>query len=152
MNNKQLLTIGYVPLGHLGGRISCGDPYSSGTQEITLLVGDDSMVTCLESAEFCYDGSSANWFSPIDNLWRETAQLVSNKLDKLIDAETLYELWTLIMDEPVPNTKVSHLECEFGEFLNHGDFNDKFYFRYQEFEDDDVTREDIFMLNKLNIY
>ena len=148
MNNKQLLTIGYVPLGHLGGRISCGDPYSSGTQEITLLVGDDTMVTCLESAGFCYDGSSANWFSPNDNLWRETAQLVSHKLDKVIDAQTLYELWALIMDESVPNTKIRHLiEGEFGEFFNHGHFNDKFYFRYQEFEDDDVTREEIFYVN-----
>jgi hypothetical protein len=147
MQNQQVLTIGHVPKDHAGGRISCGDPDGSGTQEITLLVIDYSMVTCLECTGFSYDGSSADWFSPNDNLWIEIAQLVSHKLEKVIDAETLYELWAFIMDEPAPNTKIRDLESEFGEFLNHGEFNDKFYFRYQEFEDDDVTREEIFYVN-----
>ena len=67
MSDRHILTIGYVPVSCTAETILCGDPETSGTQEVNIIIEDD-MVSCTE-CQFSYDGSHAEWFTPTDKLW-----------------------------------------------------------------------------------
>src|ERR1035437_2048087 len=67
MSDRHILTIGYVPVSCTAETILCGDPETSGTQEVNIII-DGDMVSCAE-CQFSYDGSHAKWFTPTDKLW-----------------------------------------------------------------------------------
>lgn len=146
MSTQQLLSIGYIPLNHGGGTISCGDPDGSGSKELTLLISEDLMITCMEDSLFSYDANKSNWFSAKDKLWDALATLINANLKPktLLDEFTLASTWAIIMDEPLKKSKISLLDSDFGEFFCDSRFNDRFYFRYQLIEDEEVTTDQIY--------
>lgn len=150
MSKLQLLTIGYIPEKHPGGLIMCGDPTSSGTQELTLNILND-VIRSDEILQLKIDGRKLDWFSPDGTLWHSLSSTINAhlKCSKKIHASSLLALWSQLMDEPITSSEdIIELPDEYGEFYNVGQqFNQKFYFRFQEVEDNKYLSDQIFILN-----
>ena len=149
MSRQQLLTIGLIPENHPGGLIMCGDPISSGTQELTFEITED-VITSNEIPELMIDGSKLNWFSSGATLWQKLSKNVNSHIAASIKLkeETLLCLWCLLMDEPLTSSEnIIELPDEYGEFYNKDkQFNKQFYFRYQEVEDNEYLSDRLFVL------
>lgn len=145
MSYKEFLSIGFIPNNHPGGLVVCGDPDASATIEVNFHI-ENEVISCLENTEFKLDGSAADWFSPTSPVWESVAEQ-TNKIiaaPKLLDCQTIGSIWAYIMDEPFNDSEVCEIESDFGEFHNDSKkLNGLFYFRYQQFEDDEVTQERI---------
>jgi hypothetical protein len=67
MSESHLLSIGFIPVGHSGGTVACGDPDSSGTREITIEIGEDAAMNL--EAGLSMPTANASFFTEGCPLW-----------------------------------------------------------------------------------
>lgn len=146
MSYQQLLSIGYIPKDHPGGLISCGDSTNSGTSEITFIIEDDTF-TSPELPNLKVNGTESDWFDANDGMWASLSNEINTFFGQagLLSGEKIAGVWCHLMDEPLEDgPEIISLDSEFGEFENESNnFNGRFYFRYQQVEDDEYTSDQI---------
>lgn len=143
---QQILTIGFIPPNHPGGLISCGDPQSSGTLEITLLI-EEEIFTSPEIADLNINAQNCDWFNPLDTMWERLSTILNTRLPFLLTPKKLSSIWCHLMDEPIDgSTELIELNEEFGEFQNNeSSYNNHLYIRYQIFEEEIYTSDKIYI-------
>ena len=67
MAKSEILSIGFIPAGHSGGRVACGDPDSSGTREISVEIGQDAAMNL--EAGLSMPTADASFFTEGYPLW-----------------------------------------------------------------------------------
>ena len=151
MSEKHLLTIGFIPADHGGGTISCGDPDGSGTREILVEIDDDAgknvdtdQVLSAEKAQFFAE--DCPFLGQIASDW---ATPLADGAGSLSGA-ALARCWGSFHDEPLPGDLPRQVaeEDDCGEFQNSdGEFNGKFFIRYQFEEDGEYFNEQVVVVS-----
>jgi hypothetical protein len=147
MSESHLLTLGFIPPGHAGGTISCGDPDGSGTREITVEIGEDAARNL--DADVSIPTADATFFSENCPLWARIASEWGTPLADgggSLSAGDLARCWGLFQEEPLdgPAPRIVAEEDDCGEFQNaSGEASGKFYVRYQFEEDGEYFNEKV---------
>ena len=145
MSSVHYLTIGYVPNDCKSELISCGDPLSSGTVEVSLMI-EDSKITSMDT-EQVIEVNPTDFLNDKSKLWKDVANtFCTNFAEKAIKPNMIGACWMIFMDE-IPGKKSITLladENDGGEFHNRGGCNNgNFYLRYQLEEDGEYYGEKV---------
>jgi hypothetical protein len=147
MSESHLLSIGFIPVGHFGGTVACGDPDSSGTREISVEIGQDAAMNL--EAGLSMPTADASFFTEGCPLWARIASEWATPLAEggaSLSGEDLARCWGLFQDEPLdgPAPRLVAGEDDYGEFRNpDGEFSGKFYVRYQFQEEGEYFNEKV---------
>ena len=147
MSESHILSIGFIPAGHSGGTVACGDPEGSGTREVTVEIGEDAANNL--DAGSSMPTADATFFSEGCPLWSRIASEWATPLADgggSLSGGDLARCWGQFQDEPLegPAPRLVAEEDDYGEFQNpDGEFSGKFYVRYQFQEDGQYFNEKV---------
>ena len=145
MSEKHILSFGCIPTDHPGGLVSCG----TSIKEITLHITETEVVNVeLGESKPIID---ADFFSLTWSMWRDIAQdwlsAVGNAAQRIEGAQ-IARCWGVFLYEPLDDVEpIVVAEEEAGEFENHqGQYNGRYYVRYQFEEDNEIFGERVVII------
>jgi hypothetical protein len=145
MGSIHYLTIGYVPNDCKSELISCGDPDTSGTIEVSLLI-EDCRITSIDTNE-TIEVDPIDFLNEKSKLWKQVVKnFCSVFTEREIKPNMLGACWAIFMDEISGKKGITKLagEDDGGEFHNRGSCNcGLFYLRYQLEEDGEYFGEKV---------